>query len=69
MINSDNGDHEHTPIKTPLKFHRLSSESSSHTNVEYFTKKLTNPDSDLAGLKSLTTPLGGAITLDLEEIG
>ena len=35
-------------------------------NVDYFSKKLTKPHLDLEGLRTQTTPLGQAVTLDLQ---
>lgn len=46
----------------------LSPEDSTAASVEYFHDKLTNPQLALKGLTTQTTPLGQAITLDLENI-
>ena len=48
---------------------RFSTERSNAAHVEYFTKKLTEPQIDLEGLKSTATPLGLSVTADLSTLG
>ena len=50
-----------------LSIPSLSSECSSASTVEYFAKKLTQPQLDLEELTTQSTPLGEAITLDPEK--
>lgn len=65
---SNNKSHEHVQLANWDVFHcRLSAEGSTPANVEYFAKKLTKPQLDLEGLATETTPLGQAVTLNLEK--
>ena len=48
---------------------RLSTERSSTAHVEYFTKKFSEPQNDLEGLKCDRTPLGLAVVADASTIG
>lgn len=46
---------------------RLTSADSTAATVEYFTKKLTKPQLGWEGLRTQTTPLGDAVSLDLQD--
>ena len=48
---------------------RLSTEHSTAAHVEYFTKKFTEPQNDLEGLKSVRTALGLAVVADVSSMG
>ena len=44
-------------------------EHSSAAHVDYFTKKLSEPQSDIEGLKCVKTALGMAVIADIASMG